>query len=52
MVKMGIINGIDDNRFAPRNTTKEEEANGYASATREQALAMSLRIYRLSDIWN
>lgn len=51
MVKMGIINGIDDIHFAPKNTTTEEGANGYASATREQAIALSLRIYRLSDLW-
>ena len=51
MVKMGIINGVDDTHFAPKNTTTEEEANGYASATREQAIALSLRIYNLSDLW-
>ncbi len=51
MVKMGIINGIDDAHFAPKNTTTEEEASGYASATREQAIALSLRIYNLSDLW-
>lgn len=51
MVKMGIIKGIDENHFAPRNTTAEEEAEGYASATREQAIALSLRTYKLSDLW-
>lgn len=51
MVKMGIISGVDESHFAPRNTTDEEEANGYASATREQAIALSLRIYKLSDLW-
>ncbi len=51
MVKMGIINGIDDTHFAPQNMTDEQEANGYATATREQAIALSLRIYKLSDIW-
>ncbi|MCD7905166.1 MAG: S-layer homology domain-containing protein [Clostridiales bacterium] len=51
MTKMGIISGIDDTHFAPKNTTDEQEANGYATATREQAIALSLRIYKLSDIW-
>lgn len=51
MVKTGIIKGIDETHFAPKNTTTEEEANGYASATREQAIALSLRIYHLSDLW-
>ncbi len=50
MSKLGIITGVDELHFAPRNTTSEQEAEGYASATREQALAMSLRIYRISDI--
>ncbi len=51
MAKMGIINGVDDTHFAPQNTTDEQEAAGYATATREQAIALSLRIYRLSDLW-
>ena len=51
LVKMGIINGIDDTHFAPNNTTREEKAQGYATATREQAIALSLRIYKLSDVW-
>ena len=51
MRKMGIINGIGENTFAPKNTTAEEEASGYATATREQALVLALRIYKLSDLW-
>ena len=46
MVANGIINGIGDNRFAPRNTTTEQEAQGYATATREQALAIAVRMVR------
>ena len=33
-----IINGVGGNKFAPQNTTIEEEVAGYANATREQAL--------------
>lgn len=51
MVKMGIINGVDSTHFAPKNTTDQEEAMGYATATREQAIALSLRIYNLSELW-
>lgn len=43
MVKHGVINGVGDNRFAPKYTTTQEAAIGYAMATREQALVMSLR---------
>ncbi len=51
MTKFGIIKGIDDTHFAPKNTTSAQEAMGYAMATREQAIALSLRIFKLSDIW-
>lgn len=51
MAKMGIINGVDSTHFAPKNITPEQEAKGYATATREQAIALSLRIYKLSDMW-
>ena len=44
MVYNHIINGVGDNRFAPRNTTTEQEAQGYANATREQALAIAVRM--------
>lgn len=50
MAKMGIVKGVDDTHFAPKNVTSAQEASGYALATREQAIVMSLRIYRLSDI--
>lgn len=38
-----IINGMGDNRFAPRNMTSAESAAKYANATREQALILSSR---------
>lgn len=50
MSKMGVIKGVDDTHFAPRNVTPEQEAMGYATATREQALALSLRIYKLPNL--
>ena len=39
-----IIEGIGNNLFAPKNTTTAQEAQGYANATREQALAISVRM--------
>ena len=51
MTKFGIIKGIDDTHFAPKNTTSAQEAAGYAMATREQAIALSLRIFKVSDMW-
>ena len=40
----GIIAGISNHRFAPKNITSADEANGYANATREQALAIAVRM--------
>ena len=44
MVANGIITGIGNNMFAPRAITSAEQATGYASATREQALAIAVRM--------
>lgn len=44
MAANNIIRGIDGNRFAPKNTTTAQEAQGYANATREQALAIAVRM--------
>ena len=44
MVANNIIKGMGDNKFAPRNTTSQEEAEGYATATREQALVIAVRM--------
>ena len=51
MTKMGIIRGINDagTIFGPKAVTAEQIARGYATATREQALVMSLRVYNLSE---
>ena len=43
MVKNHVMDGVGNNRFAPRASSSQEEALGYALATREQALVMSLR---------
>ncbi len=40
----GIINGVGDNKFAPKNTTPAEEAVGYANATRAQAIIIATRM--------
>ncbi len=44
MAANGIINGVGNNKFAPKNVTTEEEATGYANATREQALIIAVRM--------
>ncbi len=49
MAKYGIIKGLSNNRFAPRNTTSAETAAGYANATREQALAISNRTFEKAE---
>lgn len=41
MVKWGIINGIDENNFAPKANATLGESYGYA--TREQAIVLALR---------
>lgn len=44
MAANGIIGGVGNNLFAPNNQTPAEQARGYANATREQALAIAVRI--------
>jgi len=44
MAANGIINGVGNNKFAPKNVTSADEANGYANATREQALIIAVRM--------
>ena len=39
-----IINGIGNNRFAPKAVTEAEKAVGYAQATREQAIVIATRM--------
>lgn len=44
MSKIGVIKGTDG-KFMPKAVTDREKAEGYATATREQAVIMSARIY-------
>jgi hypothetical protein len=44
MAANSIILGVGNNNFAPRAITSAEQATGYASATREQAIIIGLRI--------
>ena len=44
MVANNIINGVGNTKFAPKNVTSADEANGYANATREQALIIAVRM--------
>ena len=43
MAANGIIKGMGNGNFAPRNITTAEVASGYANNSREQALAISVR---------
>ena len=45
MVANGVIAGVGDNRFAPKNTTAQEEYTGFANASREQAIVFSVRSF-------
>ena len=44
MAANGIISGVGNNRFAPKNVTSAQEASGYANATREQALIIAVAL--------
>lgn len=45
MVKNEIIKGVRPGYFAPRNLTSVQAAEGYADATREQAMIMAVRAF-------
>ena len=51
MSSVGIVQGVGDNKFAPKNTTSWEEAEGYANATIEQAIVIANRIYKTRDMF-
>jgi hypothetical protein len=44
MAANSIILGVGGNKFAPKATTTAEQAEGYASATREQAIIIGMRL--------
>ncbi len=45
MYKNGIITGDSNGNFMPKAATTSQEAAGYGMATREQAIALSMRTY-------
>jgi len=45
MFKINIITGDSNGDFMPKATTTAQEASGYGMATREQAIALSVRTY-------
>ena len=49
MAANGIIKGMEGNRFVPNKTASAGEAQGYANATREQALAIAVRMVENLD---
>lgn len=49
MAANGIIKGTGNNKFSPRAITDAQTAKGYASATREQAILIALRMVKFSD---
>lgn len=46
MAANGIIKGMEGGTFQPRAVTPEQEAAGYAQATREQALLIAVRMVK------
>lgn len=44
MADNGIIKGVGENKFAPKNTTEEMSAAGYANTAREQAIILVKRL--------
>lgn len=46
MKSKGILDGVGNNKFAPRAMTDAEEATGYAQATREQAILIAKRMVK------
>ncbi|MDO4618314.1 MAG: C-type lectin domain-containing protein [Clostridia bacterium] len=50
LVKNNVLSGVGNNKFAPKNSTPEEDAILYANATREQAIVMSLKSFENLEI--
>ncbi len=48
MARLGIIKGTDG-KFMPKATTTSQKASGYATTTREMAIAMSVRSFEQMD---
>jgi hypothetical protein len=45
MSKIGVLGGDAQGNFMPKASTPAQEAAGYGMATREQAIALSVRTY-------
>lgn len=50
MNKVGVITGDAQGNFMPKAITPAQEAAGYGMATREQAIALSVRTYEAPEI--
>lgn len=46
MASNGILKGMDGGTFQPRAVTEEQQAAGYAQATREQAILIAVRLVK------
>jgi hypothetical protein len=44
MAAKGVVNGVGDNNFAPQPMTEDELALGQGTATREEAIAIAVRM--------
>ena len=52
LYKLQVIKGMSENPpiFAPYNSTADEEAILYATSTRQQAILLALRVYKISNM--
>ena len=46
MASNGILKGMEGGTFQPRAVTEEQQAAGYAQATREQAILIAVRLVK------
>ena len=46
MAKYGVVSGMGGNNFGPKNVTTAQQAQGYANATREQALTIAVAMVK------
>ena len=46
MAANGILKGMEGHAFQPRAVTPEQQASGYAQATREQAILIAVRMVK------
>lgn len=50
LTKLGVVGGVGNNTFAPKAITSAQVATGYATATREQALLIAVRLYTNAEL--